>query len=71
MISEERDVMTAVQYSALSIAAFCKAYGIGKTKAYAEIAAGRLEAKKIGTRTVVLSEDAARWAQSLPSIGKA
>jgi hypothetical protein len=46
---------------------FLKAFGIGRTKLYEEIAAGRLIARKLGTRgTIILAEDAAAWARSLP-----
>jgi hypothetical protein len=33
---------------AMSIGGFCKGYGIGRTKAYEEINAGRLKARKAG-----------------------
>ena len=54
---------------AMSIAEFCRAYGIGKTSAYAEIASGRLRVRKVGRRTLVLKEEAEAWASSLPSTG--
>jgi hypothetical protein len=48
------------------------AYGIdelpfGRTKAYAEIAAGRLQAVKLGTRTLVLADELRRYLASLPA----
>ena len=40
--------------------------GPGRTVAYAEIRAGRLTARKIGRRTVVLAEDLDAYLASLP-----
>jgi excisionase family DNA binding protein len=50
---------------ALSITEFCHIYGIGRTRVYVEIKAGRLRAVKVGNRTLILIEDAERWASSL------
>ena len=36
-------------------------YCIGHTKLYEEIAAGRLKARKVGSATVILHEDAEAW----------
>ena len=47
---------------------FEQRYGIGHTKLYAEIAAGRLIARKLGKATVILHEDAEAWAHSLPVV---
>ncbi|WP_292532850.1 DNA-binding protein [Methylocystis sp.] len=41
--------------------------GIGKTKIFEEIKAGRLKAKKIGRRTIVLDDDLRAYAANLPS----
>lgn len=57
------------QTHALTIKAFCAAFGIGRTLAYREIAAGRLVARKIGKRTVILASDAEMWAEKLPPAG--
>jgi len=43
---------------AFSIPEFCRRYGIGRTAAYGEIAAGRLRAVKAGRRTLVTQDDA-------------
>lgn len=40
--------------------------GIGRTTVYAEIAEGRLRARKIGRRTVVLHDDLVEWLSELP-----
>jgi excisionase family DNA binding protein len=50
---------------ALSITEFRLSFGIGRTRVYAEIKAGRLRAVKVGNRTLILIEDAERWASSL------
>jgi hypothetical protein len=52
---------------------FCDRYGIGRTKAYDEINAGRLKARKVGKRTLVTEADAKAWLDSLPAFepGKA
>ena len=47
---------------------FCKTYDIGRTKVYAEINAGRLKARKAGTRTIIGDDDAEEWWRSLPAI---
>jgi hypothetical protein len=40
---------------------------IGRTKAYAEIAAGRLRAVKSGQRTLILADDLRDYLASLPT----
>jgi excisionase family DNA binding protein len=52
---------------ALSIAEFARTYGICRSKVYAEIAAGHLHAVKSGHRTLIRTEDAEAWLQSLPA----
>lgn len=53
---------------AFSIAAFCECYGIGRTSAYEEIAAGRLHVVKAGKRTLVPADAAEAWLTNLPTI---
>jgi hypothetical protein len=53
---------------AFSIAAFCERYGIGRTTAYGEIAAGRLQVVKAGKRTLVPTDAAESWLRSLPAV---
>jgi hypothetical protein len=55
---------------AYSIKSFCAAYGVGHTKTYKEIAAGRLKARKVGNRTLILAKDAEAWERALPSAKK-
>ncbi|WP_200841098.1 MerR family transcriptional regulator [Geminicoccus flavidas] len=45
----------------LSVKEFCATRGIGKTKAYAEIGAGRLAIAKIGRATRIPIEAARAW----------
>jgi excisionase family DNA binding protein len=51
---------------AFSIPEFCRRYGIGRTNAYQEIAAGRLRAVKVGRRTLITQDAAESWLASLP-----
>jgi hypothetical protein len=54
------------QPGAMSVDEFCRWACIGKTKTYAEAKAGRLQLRKIGSKTVVLRTDAEQWLRSLP-----
>jgi len=56
---------------AFPIRNFCVRYGIGRSKAYEEIKAGRLVAVKSGQRTLIREEDAETWLRSLPAIASA
>lgn len=51
-----------------TIAEFTSAHGVGKTKVFAEIKAGRLRARKCGARTLILEDDARVWRESLPDL---
>jgi hypothetical protein len=42
---------------------------LGRTKAFAEIAAGKLVAHKIGRRTIVMASDLADYLAALPTAG--
>ena len=50
----------------ISIKGFCDAYGVGRTRTYDLLAAGKLKAVKNGQRTMIDIESAERWAASLP-----
>lgn len=52
---------------AYTIPEFCAACGVGRTYAYGELAAGRLNALKAGRRTIIDAEEAKRWLASLRS----
>jgi hypothetical protein len=53
---------------AISIRDFCRRNSIGMTTAYAEIAAGRLIARKCRSRTLIAIEDEKAWRDNLPKI---
>ena len=59
--------MSSTEKSAFTITDFCDAYGVGRSFTYAEMAAGRLPFRKAGRRTLILRDDAHRWAESLPT----
>jgi excisionase family DNA binding protein len=56
--------------SAFSINDFCVRYGIGRTTIYEEIRTGRLEAVKVGRRTLITEQAAQDWLRSLPKAGE-
>lgn len=60
--------MTGTNTIGMTVAQFCASVPVGKTKAYAEIKAGRLKARKIGSKTVILARDAKAWLDSLPAM---
>ncbi len=47
---------------------FAEKNAISRAQAYKEIAAGRLIARKVASRTIVTHEDAARWRRALPKV---
>ncbi len=49
-----------------SIPETCEISGSGKTKIYAEIRDGRLVARKMGDKTVILRRDLLAWLDALP-----
>jgi hypothetical protein len=66
--ADERNNGRATEFDAESVERFAFRNGISRSHAYKEIAAGRLIARKIGTRTVVTREDAAKWRRALPKM---
>lgn len=52
---------------ALSIQETCEKTGLGTTKIYSLINSGKIKAKKIGKRTVVLSKDLEEFLDNLES----
>ena len=57
--------------SAFSIDDFCSRYGIGRSTIYDEIRTGRLEAVKVGRRTLITEQAGQDWLRSLPKAGEA
>jgi excisionase family DNA binding protein len=51
---------------ALSPRDAARAAGIGLTKLFEEIAAGRLKTRKLGRRTLIRAEDLRAWLAGLP-----
>jgi hypothetical protein len=51
-----------------SVEEFARRHDIGRTTAYEEIKAGRLIARKVQGRTIILEEDAKTWRESLPRV---
>jgi hypothetical protein len=64
----ERERQRREWQRAMNLRAFCERYDIGRTKAYQEINAGRLKARKAGRRTIVTADDAEMWLSSLPEV---
>jgi hypothetical protein len=54
------------QPDAYSLVNFASRHGISRSKVYGEIRAGRLTARKIGDRTIILAEDGKAWRENLP-----
>jgi excisionase family DNA binding protein len=50
---------------AYSIPEFCSAIGVGRTKVYEEIKAGRLRSIKVGARSIIAAEEGRAWLQRL------
>lgn len=57
-------MIISVKPGLLSIKAFCIWADIGRTKAYAEIASGRLRTVKVGRRRLVPAEAVSDWLQA-------
>ena len=53
---------------AMRVPEFCERYGPGRTKAYQEIAEGRLRARKYGRSTIITVEDAEDWLRRLRAV---
>ena len=52
---------------AFSLVEFCRRYGVGRTTAYAEIKANRLQVVKAGKRTLIPANLAEAWLKNLPN----
>jgi len=53
---------------AYSVDRFCEDTDTGRSKVYELIRAGKLRAKKLGSKTLILAEDADRFLASLPDM---
>ena len=52
----------------MSIRDFCEQYRVGRTKCNEEIQKGQLKARKLGSRTLIGSDDAEEWWLALPVV---
>jgi excisionase family DNA binding protein len=55
----------------MTISDACKMYGIGRTKIYFYIAEGRIDARKVGARTLVIADSVEKFLASLPKLNAA
>jgi excisionase family DNA binding protein len=53
---------------AFTVREFCARYGICKSTFYVEVKHGRIKARKLGGKTIILRKDAERWAAALPAL---
>jgi hypothetical protein len=67
--SSDRPVATIG--GAMTVSEFLRWASIGRTKFYAEVKAGRITLRKIGSKTVILRSDGEAWLQSLPVVSAA
>jgi excisionase family DNA binding protein len=58
-------MLTDIQKPALSIADFCAATTLGRTRVYEEIKHGRLKVLKCGRRTLIPVDELQAWMQRL------
>jgi excisionase family DNA binding protein len=68
MTSRRHEDQTEEDLGAFAVAGFRQRFGIGNTKVYEEIKAGRLRAVKLGAKTLILYADAKAWVRSLPEM---
>jgi hypothetical protein len=61
-VAAERDVVAGE-----SLGEFCASVSISRSKAYKEIAAGKLVARKAGKKVLITSQAKADWLASLPA----
>jgi excisionase family DNA binding protein len=65
---EDRPDRLAGDRLAYPIDEFADAVGIGRSKLYAEIRAGKLKAKKLGSRTLITATEAQAYLDALPDM---
>ena len=58
------------QKAAQSVEEFAEDNGISRTTTYVEIREGRLRANKVGSRTIITSENAKKWREKLSAVGE-
>jgi excisionase family DNA binding protein len=68
-VLNKHDPKSSAQPWAMSVEEAARFLGVGRTSVYAAIADGRLKARKLGSRTLVLTDDAKSFLESLPCTG--
>ena len=53
---------------AFAVSEFCERYGICRETFYQEVRRGRLRARKLGAKTIVLKTDADAWVATMPQL---
>jgi excisionase family DNA binding protein len=66
----DRESQRRASQRAMTVRCFCESVGIGRTRFYREVKAGRLRVRKVGRRTIVTSDDADQWLNRLPAINQ-
>lgn len=64
--TQEKPVIVPENSGAFTVEEFLAWARIGRTRAYDEIAAGRLKIKKFGRKTLIARSDAEAWLNALP-----
>jgi excisionase family DNA binding protein len=54
--------------AAMSIKHFCEKHDVSEPTVYRQIALGKLQAKKVGRKTLITAEAAATWLAGLPPL---
>jgi excisionase family DNA binding protein len=62
------DPLPEIHREGLSVFEACRVAGIGRTKIYEAISDGRLKARKLGKRTLVLRGDLQAFLDNLPVV---
>jgi hypothetical protein len=57
-----------LERNAFSRKEFCDRNGIGHSKFYAEVKAGRLRVRKLGKKVLIFVEDERAWRESIPEL---
>ena len=64
--TKQKNIEVPENSGAFTVSEFLAWSRIGRTRAYDEIAAGRLKIKKFGRKTLIARSDAQAWLEALP-----
>jgi hypothetical protein len=67
-MTETANFLTDPEPGALSVDGFCARFGVCRVTAYSELKTGRLNARKLGRRTLIDVAEARRWFDALPQL---